>query len=144
MRLAPVLLLVVLVVAGCGGGGGGGATTRTASGDGVLVQYERRGGTGGPDLAVEVQSDGHGVRTSADPRVPSGPIAFTTAQLAALRAALAATDLGHLRSSMAPVPAGGHEYLLTSEGHTVRLVQGQLPPGVTRLIALLEGRARAA
>jgi hypothetical protein len=142
MGMRPMIaVLLLLLVAGCGGGG---SRTATTPDRGVLVRYERRGGLAFTDVVVTVHRDGRGERASAGARPGRTPFTLTPVQLAALRRALADADLAHARSSAGPPPADGYEYRLTSGGHTVRVVQGQVPRALTRVIALLEGRAYAA
>ena len=143
VRLAIVLPLLVLAAAGCGGGGGSSHTTTTPR-TGVLVRYERRGGPAHTDVVITIRDDGRGDRTSSDPRFPSGPLTLAPDRLARLRRLLSDADLAHLRSSVAPTPAGGYEYTLTASGRTLRFPQGELPRGLVPVVALLEGRAYAA
>jgi hypothetical protein len=141
VRLALVLPLLLLAAAGCGGGSSQ-STGRSAGGE--LIRYERRGGFAYSDVVVTVDGDGHGVRTSSDRRVRRAPFTLSPAQLASLRAALRDADIAHQRSSTTPVPADGYEYTFRAGGRTVRFVQGELPPALVRVTALLEGRAYAA
>jgi hypothetical protein len=141
VRLAIVLPLLVLAAAG--GGGGSGHTTSTPA-NGVLVRYERSGGPSRTDVVITVREDGSGTRTSSDPRLPSAPFTLAPDRLARLRRALRDADLAHLRSSRAPTPPDGYEYMLTASGHTVRFPEGELPRALVPVAALLEGRAYAA
>jgi hypothetical protein len=125
--LALVAIMVTGWLVGCG----------KASSTGMLVEYHRSGGFAGLDDHLVIMEDGESILTRKSERYEFSLDRDTVAGLQSLFKDAAFSQLG-TESLPSRQGADLFEYVVTYEGHTVRTMDGAVPPSLQPILEALD------